>query len=610
MNNNFSNIYFDDLKNDFIEFLKSQDEFKSYNFEGTNFSILLDVLSYNTYYNLLYLNMVQNESYLDTATLRKNIILKAKSLGYIPKSKSASTAIIKVSANLPEKTYDDITLPKYYEYVSRIDNKVLSFFTLQSYKLVFCEVCSDGTYLYETKEDVRIYEGMLNKETFTNNIMDKEQKFILKNPNVDTDTIEVKIYPYKNSTNFKLYYKFDSLLNLNELSRIYFVQEIENGQYEIQFGDGILGAKLEDGNFIEVSYLYCSSNNISNLKNFNQTDGLGVEKKIKQSIEVLSTSTKQIDKESTQSIKMFAPLNYETQNRLVTISDYETIIKKEYPSIETISVWGGENNDPPEYGKVFISIKPQGSFYISESLKNEILRNIIKPRSILTVKTEFVDPNFIYIDVLSEVYYQNKMTNLVQADIITLVKDYILSYSLEELNEFHSNFKYSKLVKGIDLAGDVIDHNLTNITLNKRFEVTEEDLLKILYGHNINYTLKFSNPLNVTKQIISNTFTYNNIKNCFFANEIGDTYLNIYTTNIVTSDIVIVEERIGVINFKIGLVNINNFRPVQFEYGSLAENYIRLTVTPINFDIFVSQNQILSILPNDININVIESNGQ
>lgn len=476
---------FDTIKANLKAFLRQQSEFTDYDFDGAGLSVLLDLLAYNTHYNAYYLNMVANESFLDTALLRESVVSHAKTLGYTPHSKRSPTATITLTANSETTTAGTLTIPEGYSFLSdQIDGKSYNFVALEESIIT---KSNNSQYIFSNLE---INEGQLITNQFTLvQSTNPKQLFTLPDKSIDSTTIKVVVRPNVSNTTTSVFTKVQDVLNVDGTSEVFFLQENRDGNYEIFFGNDSVGKKLEDGSTITVTYLVTNGPDSNKANNFvhktTLTDSNGDATSI--SITPVSSASGGSDKESVDSIKFSAPNQFTTQNRLVTRKDYEATILREVPSIEAISVWGGEDNDPVVYGKIFVSLKPKRNFFISEVEKSRIINSIIKPKAIVGIETEIIDPSITYILVSTSVLYDNKKTTQTDEALKSSIKTSIINYNETNLNKFDSNFSLSKLSKAIDDTDkNSIIGSETSVRVQKRITPT--------IGTN-SYTLDFGEKL-------------------------------------------------------------------------------------------------------------------
>lgn len=485
-----TDLDFDTIKTNLKSFLQQQSEFTDYDFEGAGLNVLLDILAYNTHYNAYYMNMIANEAFMDTAQLRNSVVSHAKTLGYTPKSITASKALINVTLESGTTTPAQVTIPRGYTFRSNlVDNKFYNFIVLDG-----VTVSKAGTKFYF--ENLEIYQGELVTATFTqNNLSNPKQIFELPSSSIDAATIGVTVTTNVGSVTSTVYTKVTNALDIDSNSEIYFLNENIRGNYQISFGDDILGKKVPDGATISISYLI-TNGDVANFANgFTTTDSIGGYTAV---VDVVSVAAGGGPKETVDSIKFNATSQFATQNRLITYKDYETYILQNYPQIDSISVWGGEDNDPPVYGKVFVSMKPKASYFISNTEKQRIIDNIIKPVSIISVLSEIVDPEYLYIILNATVQYDKTKTIATPDSIKTSVRNAILAYRNTYLNKFGARLVDSKLEREIDVVDlNAIVGNDLELRLQKRFEPTLNKFTT--------YEIKFNVPLH--RGTISNKMT-------------------------------------------------------------------------------------------------------
>jgi hypothetical protein len=486
---------FDTIKTNLKNFLRAQSEFTDYDFEGSSLNVLLDVLAYNTHYNAYYLNMVANEAFLDTALLRESVVSHGKTLGYTPKSVTAAKAIIDLTVETSNSTPGKLTLPRGYVFRSNlIDNRSYSFVTLED-----TIVTKSGTQF--VFENLEIYEGQLVNFNFNFSELDNpKQIFTIEDENVDTNTIAVTVRPNASNTSAIVYNRATNILDVTAESEVFFLQETSSRKFQIYFGNNVVGKKLEDGSIVELSYLVSSGVEPNGANGFTPTqsiDGFGTF-----FVDVINVASGAADRESVDSIKFSAISQFATQNRLVTFKDYESFILTNYPNIDSISVWGGQENDPPVYGKVFISLKPKDNFFLSQTEKQRIINDIITPKAIASVSAEIIDPQFLFLILQNQVVYDPKRLSISEDEFSEQVRSTILTYRDTFLNKFDSRFIQSKLEQSIDRINPraIIGTNVT-VKLQKRFTP--------ILNQFRSYDIDFSVPLRrgtVTEKLLSTQF--------------------------------------------------------------------------------------------------------
>jgi hypothetical protein len=470
---NFSNLDFDQIKTSIKDYIRSNSNFTDYDFEGSNLSTIIDVLAYNTYITSYNANMVSNEVFIDSATLRENVVSLARNIGYTPYSKRASQA--NISFFIDTTDYADvpqtITLNKGIVASSNsFDNESYTFAILDD---ITVPVSNNEAVFNNTA----IYEGIYLTSTFTVNSFDPDQRFILENSGIDISTVRVVVKPSQSSTVTRKYIQADSLFDVTGESPIYFLQEVDGERYELIFGDGIFGKKLDAPSFIEVSYLVTNGDLANGIQNFNFSGKLTSSRdniSISSGVSLLTTlSPSSLGKsiESVESIKKYSTRIYSSQKRAVTTADFEALIPSLYVETESVSAFGGETLSPPQYGKVFVSIKPTSGPYLSDQIKNNIKREI-KKYSVSGIEVEITDLKFLYIELDITAYYNSNLISS-GADLTSLISENLRKYSkTAEMNQFGGRFKYSKLLGVIDNSSDAITSNITTVVIRRDLRVS------------------------------------------------------------------------------------------------------------------------------------------
>lgn len=482
---------FDQIKLNLKNFLRQQDQFSDYDFEGSGLSVLIDLLAYNTHYNAYYLNMVANESFMDTALLRDSIVSHAKTLGYTPRSFTAPVAFVNVSVESFDETPAKLTIPRGYVFLSQIIDNV-------SYNFVVDDditVTKTGT-TFEF-ENVPIYEGQLVQLTFTHSRLNNPRSlFSLPNENIDTQTLFVSIRPTESSTESQVFNQVKRVVDVDGESLVYFLQEAKEGEYEIFFGDDNLGKSIPDGAYVTVSYLITNGDAANDAEGFVGTTPLGEFTEF-----VVSTTSAAAGgsvREPVESIKRSAISQFSSQNRLVTFKDYESYILTNYPNIDALSVWGGEDEKPPVFGKVYISLKPKDNFFLSDREKERIIETLIKPKSIVSVDAEIRDPEFLFLQLQNFVTFDRKKTLQTSEQLKSSIDLSIQSYKETDLNSFGSTFVLSKVQEFItNVNRNAIIGSKSILRLQKRF--TPE--LNISRSYSIDFSNELSRGTNASRLI-------------------------------------------------------------------------------------------------------------
>ena len=566
---NFSTLDFDQIKSTLREVLRTNTDFTDYDFEGSNLSSIIDLLAYNTYINSYNANMVANEVFIDSATLRENVVALAKNIGYTPKSRKASRCTVDFFVDLDELSAEPPSVTLKAGPVAATSNQ----FGGQSY--VF-NVLEDTTVpVFDRRaifENLEVIEGTKITQSYTYSSQNPNQRFTLNNPGIDTDTILVVVKPSNTST-IRLKYDLtnsliDSKVNdvINGSSTVFFLQEIEDERYEVIFGDGVFGRALEDGNVVEISYLVCDGANANRISDFNFSGRLvylqdSVENTVTSGISLISSqapSTGGAAIESVASIKKYAPQVYGTQDRAITANDYEVLIpNKIYPEAESISVFGGEELVPPRFGKVFISIKPRNGDFVSQGIKENIKRQLRK-YSVTGIVPEILDLKYLYIVTDSKVYYNSRAITDVAA-VSTTIQNNIQAYAnSSELNKYGTRFKYSKFLGIIDQSHQSITSNLTSIQMRRDVRLATNQFAE--------YAVDFGNHMHVQSlsgyNIKSSPFRVLDITDdVYLFDEPNDTktgVISLYSLQAPGSTTPVVRRRnIGAIDYMTGRITLN-----------------------------------------------------
>lgn len=459
---NVTDLDFDQIKANLKAFLKQQSEFQDYDFEGSGLSILLDVLAYNTHYNAYYLNMVANESFLDTAMLRNSVVSHAKRFGYTPHSVTSPSAIVNVTVDSGNNTPGILTIPKGYTFLSdQIDNRAYNFVTTS-------DVTVGKTANNYVFSNVLIHEGQFVSYDYNyDQSSNPKQIFTIPDSTIDTGTLVVSVRQSSSNSDASVYTQSTDVLQVTGISEIYFLQEGQDGQYEIYFGDDIVGKSIPDGAIVTLTYVTSNGTEANKANSFIATASISGLTNI--AVDSVVPAIGGSIKETVDQIKYAAPLQFLSQNRAVTTNDYVRLIQEKYPSFEAVNVWGGEDNDPPVYGKIFIAAKPALGFEITDTEKDYVINNILKPISILTVTPTFVDVDYNYLKAEAEVFYDPSQTTLSELDMQSSVRTIIEQWASSTLNEFNSYVKYSSLESSISNFSKSIVSNEVEFMLGKKF---------------------------------------------------------------------------------------------------------------------------------------------
>jgi len=611
---NFANLDFDQIKKSITDYLRSNSNFTDYDFEGSNLSTIIDALAYNTYITSYNANMVSNEVFIDSATLRENVVSLARNIGYTPRSSKSARANITFTVDTFQYNTkpQTITLNKGIVAVSRtFESSSYAFAILED---ITVPVGEDG---YARFNNIDVFEGTYLTTQFSYNTYDPNQKYILDNPNIDVSTINVIWKPSQSSSVTRKYSRADSLFEVNGESPVYWVQEIEDGRYELIFGDGVFGKALTEPNFIEVAYLVnngADGNNLSELlfngKLTTSRDNIAVDKGISR-ISVNTPSFAGADVESIESIKKYATQTYASQNRAVTATDYEFIIPKIYPESESISVFGGEELSPPQYGRVFASIKPINGTYLSNLVKDNIKREI-KKYSVGGIDLEITDLKYLYIEALVNVYYNSNDAN--SGDQIgSIVSNNINAYaSSTEINKFGARFKYSKFLSVIDNSNSAITSNITTIQMRRDLRASLNTFAEyeICYGnrfHIVNHG-HGTHRGKISYNIKSSGFQVSGVAGTVYLSDNPDFNLETGSIDLIrlnsNTEAVIVRRNVGSIDYIKGEIKLN---PINIVNTAITREFpvIEISAVPYSNDIIGLQDLYIQLDTNNVTINSV-----
>ena len=477
-----SELDFTEIKNNLKNFLRDQQEFTDFDFEAAGINVLLDILAYNTHYMAFYNNMIANEMFLDTALLRDSVVSHAKMLGYTPRSSVAPRAMVNLQVIRSTGTQSTLTLPRFTKFQSLpINGTSYTFVNLDSKTVDYDPTCNRFCF-----DDLYIYQGQPLSYTFTYNATNNpNQNFELPDAGIDTASLEVIVQESSTSLRTEKYTLSTDATTVTSNAAVYFLDESRNGKYKIYFGDGVIGRSLTNGNLVTVTYIVTDGASANKANAFSVVDSIGgFTNSIVYPITAASGGGAQ---ESIESVRSTSTKSYAANGRGVTKNDLVALINKNYPYFESVNVWGGEENDPPVYGKVFIAAKPTGGYEITESEKLTVVDEIIKPVSVVTVTPEFVDVDYNYLKIFAEVYFDSTKTNRSADSIKSLVRNSIISFKNTELDDFNSKFKISRLLRKIDDSESSIEYSDAVAVIEKRFTPQ--------VGAARNYTINFGTPL-------------------------------------------------------------------------------------------------------------------
>ena len=584
---NTAELDFDLIKNNLKTFLEGQTEFQDYDFEGSAMSVLLDVLAYNTHYNALYSNLAVNESFLDSASKRSSVVSRAKEIGYIPGSAACPTATVDVTVSSTTSTPTTLTLPKNTPFSTTVDGVSYNFYTLEDTTAVL----QAGQYVFSGLE---IKEGTPLSFKY---VVAEGTKYIIPNGDVDLSTVTVRVQDSLTSSSFQTFVRAEDIISLTAEDRIYFVKEIEGEFYELEFGNGVIGQALQNGNVVNINYFTTNKEAANGARTFSYQGGSllgGI-------VSVVTTIPAQggVDKEGIDTIRFNAPRAYSAQNRGVTVNDYKSIILARYDEAESVNVWGGEDNIPPVYGKVFISIKPKSSETLTASQKSFVINNILKTRNVVTITPEIVDPEYIDIMVDTTVYYNPNNTANTANQIKALTVETIQQYNADYLDSYDGIFRFSQYNTLIDRTEKSIVSSITTIKLRREIEPK--------YNLLANYSVELVNPIywsSVPEESIVSTGFYMNggtdvmyLEDLPMPGEMGTFRLYYFDVNLNKQYL---PDTIGTIDYAKGSIEI-----IGLNITGIADETFSFIIKPESNDVVSVRNQLVRILDEDITVNAI-----
>jgi len=579
-----SDFDFDSIKANLKTFLQSQSEFQDYNFEGSGFAILLDTLAYNTHYLGFNANMLANEMYLDSADIRKNIVSLAKMLGYTPTSVRTPIANINIAVN--DGTGSSITMTKGTTFTSTVDGIGYQFITNSDITITPI----NGVYNFS---NVSIYEGTPVSFRYVVDTNDPDQKFVIPSSLADTSTLVVKVQNSSVDTTTFTYSLANGLQNVSNLTKAYFLQEAEDGKFEVYFGDGIIGTSLIDGNIVILEYIVTNATGANGAATFSATSTISGFSNL--TITVNSVAQGGTSAESKESIRFNAPLNYAAQNRAVTTTDYETIVKSIYPNAQSVSAWGGEDEENPVYGTVKIAIKPLSGSSLTSATKASIVTQL-KKYNVASVRPVIVDPETTTILLTSYVKYDQKSTTKTAENLKTDIVSSLTNYNNSTLQKFDSIFRYSKILRLIDDADTSIVSNITTLKIRKTFTpILESSTRYDIYFRNPAYNpVEGYNALNGGILESSGFKIYGDSTNVYFLDDDG--LGNVRRYRLTGSVKIYNATPQGTINYLTGQITLNslNVSDVEDIRGELS-TAIELTIKPNSNDIVPVRDQIINI---------------
>ena len=603
---NFTNLDFDQIKQSLKDYIQTNSDFTDYDFEGSNLSTILDVLAYNTYITSYNANMISNEVFIDSATLRENVVALARNIGYIPRSKKSSRASVTFFVDISSVSPTPANLTLKAGPVATTGGR----FNGQSFVFGIPEDITvsviDGI---ATFDNIEVYEGSYLSQSYVYSTRNPFQKFILPNNGIDLDSLVVTVRPSIDSSVSTKYSRQDELFDtvtksvINENSNIYFIQESEGEQYEVIFGDGVFGKALEDGNIVEMTYIVTNGSDGNGVNSFTFSGSVSyvrnsVEIFVTNGISLISSSLPSSGGESIESIdsiRKYAPQLYATQNRALSANDFEVLIpNKIYPETESISVFGGEELVPPQYGKVFISIKPRNGDFVPNLIKENIKRDL-RRYSVAGIVPEILDLKYLFIETNSKVYYNTNLAPSASFVSTKVQRDLTAYAESSELNKYGARFKYSRLLKVIDSSHESVTSNITTVEMRRDLRLATSEVAE--------YAIDFGNEFHVRSMsgfnIRTSAFRVLNINTDVYLYDVPDStaekgQISLFSLNEGSSTPVIQRRNIGIINYKTGRITLD---PINIVSGKTKDNVqiMEISATPESNDIIGLQDLYLQL---------------
>ena len=575
--NQFTNLNFEDIKTSIKDYLRQNSNFSDFDFEGSNLSVLINTLAYNSYITAYNTNMVANESFIDSATLRENVVSLARNIGYVPRSKRAATALVQFVTTGISTNNTSITLQPGVFANSGI-NQTNFIYSLP-------ERVQAPSFLGQSQGMVTIYQGQYLEKEWTIDTSQPNQKYVLPNDSIDTSTLRVFVKESSSSNTRTEYKLLDSIVGITSVTNMFLIQETSDEKYELLFGDGIFGKKLESGNVVTASYIKTDGKDGNGATNFNYAGTI----KDESGGDITTATTRLItmipsengdDIESVESIRNYAPRRFAAQNRAVTATDYEALLPSIYPNIQSVSAFGGEDLNPPQYGRVFIAAKPRNGNFLADSTKKSLLKSL-KNYSIAGIVPSFVDLKFLYVELDSYIYYNTNFTGNADTLRASIVNSVIQYGGSSELNKFGGRFKYSKMISIIDNTDSSITSNITNIKIRRNLKT----LPNIFSQYELCYDNEFYKELD-SYNIKSTGFTVSGITGTVYladktieGSDIGNLFLFRITDDV---EVDIVSSNFGTVNYKKGEILINT---VNITSTVQPEGIVEIQAIPLSNDV-------------------------
>ena len=581
-----SDFDFDDIKANLKSFLQDQSEFQDYDFEGSGFAVLLDLLAYNTHYLGFNANMLANEMYLDSADIRKNIVSLAKMLGYTPTSPKSPTATVDILMNNIPTTVATITMAKGTAFTTSVDGETYQFVTNAVHTLT----PTNGVYKFS---NIPLYEGTLVTFKYTADSTDVDQRFVIPSVSADTSTLKVSVQNSASDTTTSTYTLATGITSINATSKVYFLQEMEDGKFEVYFGDDVLGNKLDDGNIVILEYIVSNKDEANGASSFTLSGSIGGYSDV--TLTTVSSAQGGAEAQTKESIRYNAPLQYSAQDRAVTTGDYETIVQSLYPNAQSVSAWGGEDDETPVYGVVKIAIKAASGSTLTNTTKTNLVTQL-KKYNVASVRPEIVDPETTSILLTTNVKFDqnsaNKTADTLKSDILTT----LTNYNTNTLTQFDGVFRYSKVTGLIDNTDSSILSNITTLKIRKDFTPT----LTVSSKYNVYFRNSLYNPHSGHNSAAGGILESSGFKvsgdssTVFYLDDDGAGNIRRYSFSGATR--VYSASNQGTIDYDTGSITINSLSVLSVEnIRGEASSKIELTVVPSSNDVVPVRDQILEI---------------
>lgn len=586
---------FDTIKQNLKDYFnRPGSPFRDWDFEGSGLSYLLDVLAYNTHYNAVNAHLSMNESFLDSAQIRANVVSRAKAIGYTPRSRRGSRAVVKLTFSRPEGVTDEsLILPRGTKFATSLDGEQYIFSTREDYETTYNAI--EEAFIFDA---VTIVQGDIKTRNYLVNSAVQNQRFKIDDINIDTSTMEVTVKTHQNSSEERTFLNSELFTTYDSSTLAYFLTENYEGFYQIEFGNDLIGKKLDNLNLVTVTFLSSAGKLANGAKQFNfisTPSNIFDSTATLNSLQLVESAYGGDERESSESVRQIAPNSFIAQNRTVTVNDFSALIRKNIPSIEAISIWGGQDNVPPVYGHVFISAKPKDTFYLTAEQKNEIL-NFLDTVKIVTIKPQIVDADYIYLYFDIFFKYNVKATSLSRTQLESNVRVALSNYSATSLSGFEKVFRYSNLLKTIDAADTAILNSYARTYVYKTLNLYSINALPTT----LDFKMKIYGEVNQTEPMIMSTGWKFNNQTLYLADEPingSSTERNVYAYTLAKNlkDKIKVFTSLGKLNVNTGLLTLSII-------PTTLDSIIQVKTIPDSFDIATIRNQLISIDVNQTSI--------